>query len=138
MWVVSSPDATSWTSRESEDVYKVNARATDKASHAAKASSRSKSRAKPRFSCGKARRQKELGSSAKGGRNVAKQLTQEGHSGSDDTSDEQEREEDDEEEDKIGEDNARKDDAGKDDAGKDDAGELLCAAPACGVGSSNS
>jgi len=123
VWVVGSPDATSWNSRESEDAYKVDARATDKASHAAKASSASKSRAKAKVSYGKARRQKELGSPAKGGRNVAEQPIQEGHSDSNDTSDEQEREEEHEEEDNTGEDDAGENDAGNDDAGEDVAGE---------------
>ena len=127
VWVVGSPDATNWTTRKSEVAYKVDVGATDKASHAAKASSTSKPGAKTKVSRGKARRQKELRSPAKGGRNVAEQPVQEGHSDLTDTSDGQEGEAGDEEEDNTGEDDAGEDEdlegpeAGEEEAGEDDA-----------------
>jgi hypothetical protein len=118
------PDATNWTSRESEDAQKVDARATDKAPHAAKAWFTSEPKAKAKVSGGKARRQKEQRSPAKVGRNVAEQPIQEGLGEFDDMSDDQEGEEDEEEEDNAGEDDAGEDgdleeEAGEDDAGKD-------------------
>jgi hypothetical protein len=111
VWVVGSPDATNWTPRKSEEAQKVDARATDKASHAAKAWSTSKTKRYP----------------TKVRRNVAEQPIQVGHIELEDTSDEQEEEEDEEEEDNAeddtGEDDAGEDDAGEDDAGEDDAGD---------------
>jgi hypothetical protein len=106
VWVVGSPDATNWTPRKSEEAQKVDARATDKASHAAKAWSTSKTKRYP----------------TKVRRNVAEQPIQVGHIELEDTSDEQEEEEDEEEEDNA-EDDTGEDDAGEDDAGDDDAGE---------------
>jgi inorganic pyrophosphatase len=53
VWIVGSPDATNWTSRESEDAQKVDARATDKASHTAKAWSTFKPKAKVKVSGGR-------------------------------------------------------------------------------------
>ena len=87
LWIVASPDATNWTPSKLEDVHKANA------SHAGKAGSASKPRVKAKISGGKAERQKEQRSLAKGEKDVAEQPVQEGHSESDDTSDEQEEEE---------------------------------------------
>lgn len=112
LWIVGSPNAANWTPRNSRDAHRANAKASDKAkaSHAAKAWSTSKPRVKAKVSGGKAGRQKEQRSPAKGGRNVAEQPVQEDHSELNDTSDEQEGAEDEEEE----------DDAGEDDAGQDE------------------
>jgi hypothetical protein len=120
VWVVSSPDAIHWTPRKSKDAHKTNARATDKAFHAAKAWPAFKPRMKAKLSGGKAGRQKERRSSAVGGRSVAEQPVQEGRSQSDDTSDEQEEEEEEAEEGEE-EDDSEEDDAGEDGAGEDGA-----------------
>lgn len=71
MWVVGSPDATNWTSREWEDPHKVDTRATDKASHTPKAWSTFKLKEKAEVSDGKTKRQREPRFPAKGGQNVA-------------------------------------------------------------------
>jgi hypothetical protein len=86
LWIVASPDATNWTLSKLEDVHKANAKAN--ASHAGKAGSASKPRVKAKISGGKAERQKEQRSLAKGEKDVAEQPVQEGHRESDDTSDE--------------------------------------------------
>lgn len=106
-----SQDANIWTPSKLEDAHKANAKA--KASHAAKAESASKLRVKAKVTGGKAGRQKEQRSLAKGEKDVAEQPVQEGHRESDDTSDEQEEEEEGEEEDDAGEDDAEGDVSGE-------------------------
>ena len=119
LWIVASPDATNWTPSKLEDVHKANA------SHAGKAGSTSKPRVKAKISGGKAERQKEQRSLAKGEKDVGEQPVQEGHSESDDTSDEQEEEEEgkEEEAEDEAEEEEKEDDAGEDDAEGDVAGE---------------
>jgi hypothetical protein len=90
LWIVASPDVNNWTPSKLEDAHKANAKA--KASHAANAGLASKPRVKAKVTSRKAGRQKEQRSLAKGEKNVAEQPVQEGHSQSDDTSDEQEEE----------------------------------------------
>lgn len=69
LWIVGFPHASNWIPSKLDNVYKANAKA--KAFHAAKAESGSKLRVKAKVTGGKAGRQNEQRSLAKGERNVA-------------------------------------------------------------------
>lgn len=104
LWIVGSPHTNKWAPTDA------NAKANDKAkvSHAVKTGPA------PKLISGKAERQEEQRSRARGERKVANQQVQEGQGESEDVGDTQEEEE---------EDDAGEDDTGEDDAGGDDAGE---------------